>query len=354
MPHIAGFRGTLPDGTRDATRALYRYHQVFQRDGRTLVRRHLVCAAMLSPYSDGTIRPHLAADPAKVAAELARVRETHKYNAMVFAGYRDAPGECDRQFRRIEDGKPTLEQTSADGTTHRLWRVQSAEILGKLRQLFAPKKLHLLGDHARYEAMLQYRDELDAKSPLSMYSSAKYGLFALANVDDPSLFVAASHRTVRGAVGKDVVAKARGPFIVEKVARDQLATALADSVAHQPAFAIAIKGEPDAYKLTLSPDVSVVGEGVAVHRALQKLDPVVVDAFFAPRYLPGATLAATTDLAAALASDADAVIAMRPVPLDQILHTDELAQRLPVEATAFLPALAEIVALSVDPDEDLV
>lgn len=352
MPHIAGFRGTLPDGTRDATRALYRYHQVFPREGRTLVRRHLVCAVMLSPAADGMIRPHLAADPAKVAAELARIRETKMHKGMVFAGYRDAPGEADRQFRKIEDGKPTFEQTTADGTVHRLWRVQSAEILGKLRQLFAPKKLHLFGDHARYEAMLQYRDELDAKAPLSMYSSGKYGLFALANVDDPALFVSASHRVVRGAIAKDAIAKARGPFIVEKIARDQLASAVADSVAHQPAFAIAIKGEPDAYKLTLSPDVSVVGEGVAVHRALQKLDPVVVDAYFAPRYLPGATLTATTDLAAA--GDADAVIAMRPVPLEQVLYTDELAQRLPADSTAFLPALAEPIGFTVDPDEDLV
>ena len=42
-------------------------------------------------------------------------------------------------------------------------------------------------------------------------------------------------------------------------------------------------GEPDAWKLTLSPDISPVAEGIQVHRAVQKLDPVVVDQLFLDR-----------------------------------------------------------------------
>ena len=362
MPHIAGLRGALPDASgavvRDPSRAVYRYHQVFARDGRTFVRKTLVAAVKLAPYADGTIRPHLATTAAAREAELAKIRATRTHAAMVFAGYRDAALEVDRQFRKLEDGKPTSETVTADGTTHRLWRVQSAEILGALRHLFAPKKLHLLDGHARYEAMLAYSEELDAKQPLAMYSSGKYGLFALVNVDDPTLVVAPRHRLVRGLTAKpaDVLAAAKPAFIVEKVSRDpaKLALALGDSVAHQPAFAIAFRGEPDAWKLTLSPDVSITGEGIAVHRALQKLDPIVVDRFFAPRCLTGATLTSTLDLAAAVASDADAAIATRAVPLDQILHTDELGQLLPEDSTAFAPALADVVSFAIDPDEDLV
>lgn len=358
MPHIAGFRGTLADGTRDPSRAVYRYHQVFPANGRTFVRKTLVAAVKLAAYDEGTIRPHLATTPEAVDSELAKIRAGKVHDAMVFAGYRDPANEADRHFRKLEDGKPTVETTTPDGTTHRLWRVQSAEILGALRHLFAPKKLHLLDGHARYAAMLAHSEELDAKEPLAMYSSGKYGLFALVNLDDPTLAVAPAHRTVKGVKGKstEVLAAAKKSFIVEKIGRDagKLLASLAETVAHQPAFAIAFHGEPDAYKLTLSPDVSITGEGIAVHRALQKLDPVVTDQFFAARYLPGATLTTARDLAAALASDADAVIATRAVPLDQILYTDELVQQLPPDSTAFAPALANLVSFSIDPDEDLV
>ena len=333
---------------------MYRYHQVFARGGRMVTRKHVIAALKLSPLSEGMFRPHQAATPALRDAALAQLRETRKQSHPVLAGFRDAPSEVDRLFRGAENGKPTVEQTIG-GVVHRLWRVQSAETQGALRPLFAPKKIHVLGDHARFEAMMAYADELDARSPLSMYSSGKYGMFALVNLDDPSLFVSPQHRVVRelSAKSADILARAKDTFIIEKIARDKLTEALGDSVAHQPAFAIAFKGEPDAYKLTLSPDVSVVGEGVSVHRALQKLDPVVSDLLFATKYLPGAKLTPERDLAAALAADGDAVIAMRALPLEGVLHADELRQLLPAESTTFAPELAELVTLTIDPDEDL-
>jgi uncharacterized protein (DUF1015 family) len=258
----------------------------------------------------------------------------------------------------VEDAPPTYETVTPDGTRHRLWRVQSSEIIGALRPLFAPKKLHLLEGHARYEAMLAHSAELDAKQPLAMYSSARFAMFCLVKVDDPALISAPHHRIVRGLTAKpaEILAQAKRAFIIEKVSRDpaKLGASLAETLAHQPAFAIAFAGEPDAYKLTLSPDISLVAEGVSVNRALQKLDPIVTETFFAARFMPGATLHAELDLAAAFAAEADAVIATRPVPLDQILYADELGQLMPEKATSFVPQLANLVSYSIDPDEDLV
>jgi len=45
---------------------------------------------------------------------------------------------------------------------------------------------------------------------------------------------------------------------------------------------------------------------------------------------------------------------MRPLTLDQIIHTDELGAVLPFGSTAFSPPLANLVSLFVNPDEDLV
>jgi hypothetical protein len=387
MPQIAGVRGVLPvpskikevvvgtagqdvvkalaAGTvvRDPGRAVYRYHLAFPEPstGRMLVRKMFVCAVRLEPWAEGVIRPHEATAPAAAAAALAQIQATKLAPAPVLAGYRDAATEVDRLFRKVDGERPTLEVTTADQTIHRLWRVQSAELFGKLRPLFAPKKLTVLDGHERYEAMLAYRDELAARQALAMYSSANYAVMCLVNLDDPTLSVAARARVIRDAPpSATVLAAAKKHFIIEKLAgaaKDpaRQRAALADTVAHQPALVVAWASEPDAWKLTLSPDVSPVAEGVAVHRALQRLDPVVSDALFLERAMPGAKAEPAASAEDALAAKADAVVILRAMTLEQVNHVTELGQVVPAGATAFPPGLApHLITAVIDPDEDLV
>ncbi|HEY1555179.1 MAG TPA: DUF1015 family protein [Kofleriaceae bacterium] len=386
MPQIAGFRGALWDPSkvelakvaaapitgvaahlasgalvRDKTRAVYLYHQTFEHERRPVTRKTVLAAVKLTPWDERTIRPHEATDPA--ARELAAkgIAAEHAHTEAVFAGYRDAAREVDRTFRKTEDEKPTVDVITADGTRHRVWRVTSAEIFGKLRPLFAPKKLHVLDGHARYEGMLAYQESLADKEP-PMYSSANYGLACMVNLEDPALVVAPRHHLVRGAGKREAVLDAaKQHFLVEKLAgaaKDigQQHKALADTVAHQPAFVALFAGDPDAWKLTLSPDVSPTAAGVQIHRALQKYDPVVIQALFLARVAPGIPHETVTDAAAvirAVQAGVELGVIARPLTIDQIVHVDELGQLLPFGSTAVYSPLANLVAYLVDPDEDL-
>jgi len=363
MPQIAGFRGAIAGGERDAGRAVYRYHQTFAGPGgRPLVRKMLVCAVRLTPWQDLEVRPHEVAPPAARDAELARIRETRKHTAPVLAGFRDPATEADRIFRKAESSPATHETTTADGTQHKLWRVGDAEVLGKLRHLFAPKHLHVLDGHARYEAMLAYKDELAAKQALALYSAGSYGLACLVEVADPALVVAARHRIVRGAGVQSaaVLAAAGQHFVVEKLAGAasdvaRLSGALAESVAHQPAFVAVFAGEPDAWKLTLKPEVSPIAAGVTAHRAVHKAEPVVVDQLFVDRHLKGGQVTTEVDAAAALEAGGEVTLLLRPVSIDEIIRIADAGQQLPAGSTAFHPALApNLIAMAIDPDEDLV
>ena len=352
--------GTL---VRDAGRAVYRYHQVFAEPvtGRALVRKLVVCAVRLEPWTEPLVRPHEATPPGAAAAALTAVRASKGVSAPVFAGFRDPAVEIERLFRRVDGERPTLEVTTPDHTVHRVWRVQSAELLGALRHQFAPKKLCVLDGHDRYEALLTYRDELAAKAPLAMYSSANYALMTLVNLDDPTLIVVPRHRVIRGAApSQAALAAARKYFVVEKLpgaASDLVKqrAALVDTIAHQPAFVVAWASEPDAWKLTLSPDISPLAEGIQVHRALQKLDPIVADQLFLDRVMPGARRELVVSGEAALAAKGDAVVIMRPLSVEQISHVVDLGQVLPSGSTAFHPpVLNGLVSSLIDPDEDLV
>jgi len=385
MPQIAGFRGILwnkidpklvaqpvaeprarldrGELVRDPTRAVYRYHQAFAAGSRTLVRKSWFAAVALSPWAVRDVRPHEATDAKARERAIAGIAKAGIHTDAVLAGYRDAAGETDRLFKKAEAERPLVDVTTADGTSHKLWRVGSAEVIGKLRPLFAPKKLHVLDGHARWEGMLAYRDQLAAKAPLAQYASANYALACLVNLDDPTLAAGARHRIVRGTGAKrdDVLAKARRYFIIDTLAgaaKDlgKQFTALADTLAHQPAFVLVFPGDADAYKLTLSPEISPIAEGVSVHRAIQKYDPVVVDALFLAKVAPGASIETVLDpnVVIALGEGIDLGIVCKPLSIDQIAHVDEVGELLPFGSTAIHPPVARLVAFEPSPDEDLV
>jgi uncharacterized protein (DUF1015 family) len=376
MAQIAAFRGVLSGGgpgpitnlrerlakgelARDSSRALYRYHQTFQLGGRAVTRRSTICALRLEPWADGIVRAHEATDATAREHAIAGITAERAHNEPVFAGYRDAAGEIERMFRGADAGKTVIDVTTPDGTKHELKRVGDAELAGKLRTVLAPKKLHLLDGHARYEGMLAYRDQLGSQP---MYSSVNYGMACLVQVDDPTLVVAPRHRIVRasGLTRDAVLAAARAHFVVEKIegkSVDKQQAALADTLAHQPAFVVLFAGDGDSWKLTLKPEVTPTALGISVHRALQKYDPIVFEQMFLARVAPGAKVETELDPAAvarAVAGGAELGAILRPLAIDQILHADELGQLLPFGSTAFVPAIANLVGYLVDPDDDLV
>jgi uncharacterized protein (DUF1015 family) len=342
---------------------VYRYHVAFADPAaaRTLVRKMVVCLMRAEPWAEGVVKPHEAASPAGKAAAAAQLAAQHAQLAPVLAGYLDAAGEVERLFRRVDADRPTLELTTPDRAVHRLWRVQDAEVIGKLRTVLAPKKAQVLDGHDRYEAFLDHRDALARSRALSLYSSANFVLTCLVRLDDPALIVAGRHRVIRGAPPRDAaLAAARPHFLVERLAgasadAGKLRAALADTVAHQPAFVVVWPGEPDAWKLTLAPEVAPISEGVTVHRALQKYDPVVVDQLFLARAMPGAKIETVTSIEDGLAAKPGALVILRPLTSEQIGHVAELGQLLPAGSTAFTPELAPgLVTSLVDPDEDVV
>ena len=388
MPQIAGFRGVLQQdvgkpgapelgkalaagtATRDGSRAVYRYHQVFAvSGGRSFVRRSLVCAIRLAPWAERSVRAHEATSPAGREAALAVIRANGAHTQPVLVGFRDGPLEVDRLMRKFEGDRPTIEVKTKDGTLHQVWRVHDAETLGKLRHYFAPQPLYMLDGHDRYEAMLAYQEELVAKHVPPSYSSANYGLAYLVNLDEPTLAPAPRHRILRGLEvrGEAALAPARTHFIIEKVAgaaKDltKLQAALSDTVAHQPAFLVVFANEADAWKLTLKPDVSPAAEGVPVNRSIQKLDPIAIQYMFLERVMPKAQVTTETDAQTALAAlgsgagaGADAVLVTRPVSIAQIVYVSDNVQLLPAGSTAFFPPIAPgLISMVIDPDEDLV
>jgi len=368
-------RGVL---VRDGSRCLYRYHQVFRSaelGDRTVMRKGLIAAVRLEPFSSGIILPHERTLTGPKQDRFALMKATHAHFSQIFSLYQDAAGEIERVVRKIDEKKPDLEGTTPDGVMHRLWRIADAELVGRLRRLFAPKKLYIADGHHRYETMLALRDHLSMGASPGQYSSVQYGSMFLVSMDDPGLVILPTHRIVHGLADFSparLLERVREHFLVDRLpgaARDPVAirAAIANTPGHQPSFAAVFPGDPDAWQLTLDAHVNPSSLGLGGHPSVLRLDVTLLHSLVLDRLLgitPAAQEAQTNlryvkDTAATLdqiaAGKGQAAFLVNAARIDQVRQVADAGEVMPQKSTFFYPKLASgIVMARVDVDEDLI
>ena len=362
---------------RDTSRAMWRYHQVFQHpeDGRTITRRGLVAAVRLTPWKDGMIRPHERTLSAPREDRTKLLDATRVHLSQTFLTFADASGEFDRVLRPFDAGAPTLEAKTDDGTIHRLWRISSNEAIGRLRHHMAQKKAYVLDGHHRYETMVAFRDRLNAEQELMQYASANYGAAFLVPSDDQGLIILPTHRIVHGVEGltrEQFLAGVRRYFRIEVIAgaaRDaaKVRLALQNVIGHAATVAAVFPGDPDVHLMSLDPHVDPEAEGMTGHRAVIRLDVAILHGLVLERVLKigkeaqekQTNLRYVKDTQATLdqiaAGQGQVGLLMNPPTLDQVRHVADLGEVMPQKSTYFFPKLASgLVLQPVERDEDLV
>jgi uncharacterized protein (DUF1015 family) len=410
MPEIAPFRGVLFDkaridlarvltpapgaaeataraaagwidkgvAVRDIYKAIYRYSQHFTSGGRTLVRRGVIAAVRLAAPTETQILSPERTRPELVEERTALLDATRIQTSHPFALYADAAGEVERLLHTVDGKPPTLDLTLADGVRHVLHRVADAELIGKVRRAFAPKKMVLADGHHRYAAALALRGKLEAaagKGGLSQYASPQYVATYLCSGADGGLVVRASHRLLRGVDGFDrarFLERAREYFVIEPVpggAKDAAAAAaaLADVPGHQPAMVVAFAGETDALRLMLDAHVNPQTLGAGSNTVVARQPVSILHALVFDRILGlspaahegGQNVRHAHDAGAALAAlggdnPAQAAFILPPPTADVLLNVTQSGDTLPPRASWLHPPIAPGIVMSViDPDEDL-
>jgi uncharacterized protein (DUF1015 family) len=365
---------------RDTSRTIYRYHQRFtsaELGNRTVTRKGFICAIKLTPFSEGTVRPHERTLKGPKEDRFKLITATRAHFSQVFGLYSDAAGEVERIFRKWDYSEAPIKGKTADGVEHLMWPIADAETIGKLRRQMLPKQVYIADGHHRYETMLAVRDQIVSARDPGQYSSAQYGSIFLASMDDPGLVVLPTHRIVHGLEGfsKDtLLARAREYFFIDKITggasdADAVRAAVADAPGHQPAFAAVFAGDTDAWRFALDTHVSPASVGLTGHPAVLRLDVTLLHALLLERVLgitPAAQEAQTnlryvkdtaTALAAAKTSDGGAQVAfiMGAPKVADVKHVADAGEIMPQKSTYFFPKLATgLVMAKVDPDEDLV
>lgn len=362
---------------RDPAPAIYSLEQSFWApDGRNLKRRGFIVAVRLHPFSDGVIVPHEKTLAAPKADRLEILKSVKANISPIFGLYRDEEGVTSRLLDAAADREPAAETDSDDGVHHRLWRSDRPEVVKALQDLVAPQRIFLADGHHRYETALAYRRILAEQDPgLPEYGGHHYILGFLCPMNDPGLFLFATHRLVYGLKDFSLPAfldKLGRYFTIETLSEDIRRPAgrawaiskLAEHAGRSTAFLMIAAEDQRARVVTLRDDADLTDAELPANETLAALDVTALHSVVLQHILGLSPQAQEKSENLTFVRDAGEVVnrvlsgehpigfLLNPTPMWQVEAVGEAGETMPQRSTLFYPRLMSgLVMREVNPHE---
>jgi len=215
--------------------ALYVYHQQFDVEGATHVRRGVMARVRLERFGTGNIHPHEETMSGPKQDRLLLTRACRANLSQVFGLYPDPAGEVQNLLDGAVAGQPPVEATDHLGVKSWMWPLADEAVAAKVAGLMGPKPVFIADGHHRYETACNYRDEVAAAwaadhggQPLPSDHPANFVLMMLVGMSDPGLVVLPTHRLfVQPAVAsvKDLIGRLGDAFTVRPAGHGPAAAA---------------------------------------------------------------------------------------------------------------------------------
>jgi len=369
----------LAQGTlrRDPTPALYPLEQTFWApDGRNLGRRGFMAAVRLHEFNEGVIVPHEKTLVAPKADRLEVIKAVKANLSPILGLYRDEAGATARVLDAASQDELAAETDSDDGVHQRLWRSDDPEIVKALQDLLAPKRIFIADGHHRYETALVYRRMLEAQNPgLPANGGHHYILMFLCPMNDPGLFLFATHRLVFGLKDFSVAGfleKLGRYFTVETLAEDIRRPAgrawaiskLGEHAGKSTTFLMVTAEDRRARIVTLRDDVDLGDAELPANQTLAALDVTVLHSIVLQHLLGLSPQTQEKQENVTFVRDAGEAVnrvlsgehpvgfLLNPTPMWQVEAVGEAGETMPQKSTLFYPRLMSgLVMRDVNPRE---
>lgn len=362
---------------RDPSPALYPLEQSFWApDGRHLKRRGFIAAVRLHEFKEGVIVPHEKTLAAPKADRLEVLKAVKANLSPIFGLYRDEAGAAGRLLDAVPEGDLVAETDSDDGVHHRLWRCTRPEVVRPFVDLLAPQRIFLADGHHRYETALVYRRMLEEQTPgLPGYGGHHYILAFLCPMNDPGLFLFATHRLVRGLPDFSLPAFLEHLgryFTIEVIAEDIRRPAgrawaiskLGEHAGKSTTFLMVSAEDQRARVVTLRDDVDLSGAELPANKTLADLDVTALHSIVLQHILGLSPRVQEQQQNVTYVRDAGEAVnrvlsgehpvgfLLNPTPMWQVEAVGEAGETMPQKSTLFYPRLLSgLVMREVDPRE---
>ena len=196
----ASFEGWLRHGIllRDEKPAIYIYEQQFKHKSKTYSRMGIVSLITLEDLGKGKIYPHEYTLSKPKFDRIELLRTTSANFDCVFSLFSDEKSKVSKLMKKLSRRKPDLEAKDMDGCTNRLWKINQKSVLKWLQKEFKDKSVFIADGHHRYEAALQYRNEMKLRN--TRYTEEEpynYVMMYFTPIENNGLVVLPIHRMVK-------------------------------------------------------------------------------------------------------------------------------------------------------------
>jgi uncharacterized protein (DUF1015 family) len=373
------WRGWLERGIlrRDPTPALYPLEQSYWApDGRNLRRRGFMAAVRLHEFREGVIVPHEKTLVAPKADRLEVIKAVKANLSPIFGLYRDEAGVTARALDEASLAEPLAETDSDDGVHQRLWRAEDPAVVAPLQALLASQRIFIADGHHRYETALVYRRMLEEQTPgLPEDGGHHYILMFLCPMNDPGLFLFATHRLVFGLQDFSLATfleKLSRWFRIETLAEDArrpvgrawAVSKLGEHAGKSTTFLMVSAEDGLARVVTLRDDVDLSAAGLPRNETLDALDVTVLHSVVLQHLLGLSPEAQEKQEKVTYARDAGEAVSrvlsgehqlgflLNPTPMWQVEAVGEAGETMPQKSTLFYPRLQSgLVMREVNPRE---
>jgi uncharacterized protein (DUF1015 family) len=375
----AYLRAWLAEGMlkRDPTPAIYPLEESFwSPDGRDLRRRGFMTAVRLHEFSEGIIVPHEKTLVGPKADRLENMRQVKANVSPLFGLYRDEGEATARALAAATAGDPAAETDTDDGVHHRLWRTDDPALVLAFQDLLAAKRIFIADGHHRYETALVYRHMLEGEMPgLPAHGGHHYVLMLLCPMNDPGLFMFATHRLLLGLPGFSLASflEALSRYFRIEILDEDLRRAagrawaiskLAEHGGKASTFLMVTAEDRRARVVTLRDDVDLSGAGMPASPTLQALDVTVLHSIVFQHILGLSPRAQENQENLTYVRDAGEAVSrvlsgehqvgflLNPTPMWQVEALGDAGETMPQKSTLFHPRLWSGLAMrQVDPRE---
>lgn len=339
--------GTL---TQDDGRTIWALEQDYtDPEGNACTRRGFVGRVRVTEYGPGLVRPHERTQPGPKEDRLRLTRATRHNLSPIFVLH---AGDAWQHIAPSLGGEPFCEVADADGTVHRAWPIDNANVHEALSELIKESELLIADGHHRYETARTYAEEIGGEG------DHRYTLACLVSLEDPGLSVFATNRLLHD---------------MNEAQRESLRDAMLDLFDLEPVeeadlvpdrgYATIAFGYMDShhlkpYRLRLK-NAQPLDEALAgASDAYRRLDAAALEALI----LKGPLAMTNDDIAAKRglsycsdfdetvrrlhAGEADAAFFLRPTPVSQVREVADAGETMPPKSTYFFPKLLTGIAFN--------
>jgi uncharacterized protein (DUF1015 family) len=352
---------------RDPHPTIYCYHQEFEIEGRSYLRKGFLARVGLEEFGKGKIFPHEETMPGPKADRLQLMRATGANTEPIFGLFPDPENIVDGLCAGRPPCEPIIQTVDGAGVSHRLFACGHQDIIEGIRSFLANRPLFIADGHHRYETALAYRRELVAAGKtIGPDHPASSILMLCVSMHDPGLAILPTHRVLHGLQGlttdrlRDVTSD---HFAWQELTGAEATSPRVDAhlrAAKGHAFGLWTRDTSKAYILTLK-DSHVMDSLAADHsKAWRQLDVAILERVFFGKDLPQAAdnpqdlklsyvHLSQQAFDAVHEKGADAAVVLRSLPVESLQAVAQEGERMPAKSTYFYPkALSGLVLNPLD------